>query len=377
MGGGLVMQLAGETDGVRATICISNAPVRLQPDQPRNVLALVADRDMPGLRDATVRVMADSTAGAVIQSDQEAGSIAAGTARRLTVVDRANHLTVIYSAQTIREIQEWLGRSFALKSLPQPSRWTLWVGIFYAGVFLLFIPIAALMGAVRQPREALSFDHHPGWRNNLLFLPAALLALLILRYWSPLSFIRIEAGAYLASFFLLTGLLRILIVRLTQTPEPGLDMDDLMPSILIGAAAFLFLYLTFGAFTHRSWLYMLEGAGRLRWFAVVFIGISPFFIEDEKVARSIQEDSSPMTGYFFSMGGKVIILAALLLAIYMPFFRAPRFLLSMSFPVLVLLFAVFQLFSVALYHYTRRTMATAVFNTLLFAWLLTACFVQV
>ncbi|HYK87187.1 MAG TPA: alpha/beta fold hydrolase [Acidobacteriota bacterium] len=377
MGGSLAMQLAMETDGIQATISISNPPSLLQRDRPRNFLAVVGERDVPGLQDATVRMLSEATAGAVSQSDQETGSIIDGTARRLIVVGQANHLGVLYNPRTLRGIQEWLGRTFSLKSLPEPPRWTLWVGLFYSGIFLLFIPVAALMGTVRQPRVVLSFEHQAGWRNNLLCLPAALLALLVLRYWSPLEFIRIEGGGYLASFFLLTGLFRIILVRLTQSPDPGLDLDDLTPSIMIGVAAFLFLYLTFGAMTHRSWLYLLESAGRLRWLAVVAVGISPFFFEDEKAARSVQEDSSPWGSYFYSLGGKVFILAALLLAIGSPFFRAPRFLLSVSFPFLVLLFAVFQLFSVALYHFTRRTMTTAVFNTLLFAWLLTAPFVQV
>ncbi len=377
MGGGLVMQLAAETGGIRATVSISNPPLRLQSDRPRNFFAVVGDRDMPGLRDVTVERMTQATAGAVSRSDQETGNIAEGTARRLLIVDGANHLGVLYSPQAIGEIQEWLGRSFGLSSPPAPSRWVLWVGLFYGGVIFLFIPVAALMGAVRQPREMLSFDQRAGWRNNMMCLPAALLALLVLRFWSPLGFIRIEAGSYLASFFLLTGLFRILLLRVTRTPDPGLDLDDLMASVLIGAGAFIFVYLTFGAATHRTWLYLLEGPYRLRWFAVVVVAISPFFIEDEKVARSLQEDSSPMASYFYSLGGKVFILAPLLLAIVSAVFRAPRFLLSMSFPLLVLVFVVIQLFSVALYHFTRRSMATAVFNTLVFAWLLTAPFVQV
>jgi pimeloyl-ACP methyl ester carboxylesterase len=376
MGGGLVMQLAVETEGIRATVDISSAPSQLRPRRPSNFLAIVGDRDLPGLRDSTLRMMSEATAGAVSRSNQETGSVTDGTARRLLVVEGANHLGVLYSLRTIREIQEWLGRCFGLRILPQPGRRMIWAGISYLGVFFLFIPLAALMGAIKQPREVLSFDHHAGWRNNLMCLPAGLLALLVLRYWSPLSFIRIEAGAYIASFFLLAGLFRIVLTRLTQIPDPTLDLDDLIPGVLLGFVSFLFLYLTCGAVAHRNWLYMLEGVGRLRWFAVVALGISPFFIEDEKVARSVQEDSSHIVSYFYSMEGKACILVVLLLPIVSPFFRAPRFLLTMGFPFLLVFFAVFQLLSVILYHFTRRVMVTAVFNTLVFAWLLTAPFVQ-
>lgn len=376
MGGGLVTQLACEKDGIRATVAISSAPAGLGSKRPLNFLAVVGGRDLPGLRDTTIRMMREATSGAFFQDGQEIGDIADGTARRLLIVGGANHLGVVYSLETIREIQEWLGRTFGLQSLPQPRQRMLWVGVSYVGVFFLFIPLAALVGAVQQPREVLSFDHRAGWRNNLMWIPAGLLALVILRYWSPLGFVRIEAGTYLASFFLLAGLIRILLTRLTQTPEPSLDLDNLMPGVLLGFVSFLFLYLTFGAIAHRNWLYMLESAGRLKWFAVVALGISPFFIEDEKIGRSVQEDNSVMTSYFYSMGGKVCILAVLLLPIVSPFFRAPRFLLSIGFPFLVVFFTIFQLLSVALYHFTRRTMATAVFNTLLFAWLLTAPFVQ-
>lgn len=377
MGGGLVTQLAMNTDGIRATVVISSAPPLLQTMRPANFLALVGDRDLPGLRDSVSRMMLEATAGAVSRSGQESGDVAGGTARRLLVVDDANHLTILYNLQTIREIQEWLGRTFGLRSLPQPSQRMMWVGVSYLGVFFLFIPLASLMGAVKQPRMALSFDQHAGWRNQLMCLVAGLLALLFLRYWSPLGFVRLEAGSYLASFFMLTGLIRIVLTRLTQTPDPALDLDDPLPSVLFGVVSFLFLYITFGAATHRNWLYMLEGSSRLPWFAVAALGISPFFIDDEKAARSVQEDNSPMVSYFYSMGGKACILACLLLPIVSPFFRAPRFLLTMSFPFLVVFFAVFQLFSVILYHYTRRVLATAVFNTLIFGWLLTAPFVQV
>jgi pimeloyl-ACP methyl ester carboxylesterase len=377
LGGSLATRLALETEDIRATVSISNPPVRLLPTRPRNFLSIVGDKDVPGLRDTTVEMMIKATGGAVAHSEQEAGSMTEGTARRLLIVDGATHLGVIYNQTTIRGIQEWLGRNFGIERLPEPSPWRLKLGVLYAGIFLMFIPLSALLGAVRQAREMLSFDHRADWRNNLICLLAALLAILILRFWSPLGFVPIEAGAYLASFFLLVGILRIVLTRVTQTPDPSLNAFDPAPSILFGVVAFLFLYLTFGAATHRNWLYMLEGAGRLRWFAVVVLGISPFFIEDEKIARSMQEDSSPMVSYFYSMAGKVCLLAVLLLAMVFPFFRAPRFLLTVSLPFLLLFFAIFQLCSVILYHFTRRVLTTAVFNTLVFAWLLTAAFVQV
>jgi hypothetical protein len=232
------------------------------------------------------------------------------------------------------------------------------------------------MGAVRQPREVLSFDPRAGWRNNLICLPSALFAVVVLRYWNPLGFVHIEAGSYLASFFFLAGLSRIVLIRLTQTPDPALDLDEVIPSLLTGFAAFLFVYLTFGAVTHRNCIYLLEDAGRLGWFAVVALGISPFFIEDEKISRSVQEHGSFMASYFYSLGGKVAVLAILLLSLVMPFFRAPRFLLTMAFPFLVIAFVVLQLFSAILYHFTRRALSTATFNILVFAWLLTAPFIR-
>jgi pimeloyl-ACP methyl ester carboxylesterase len=377
LGGSLVTQLALEVEDIRATVSISNPPVQLLPGRPRNFLAIVGERGLPGIKETTVGMMIEATGGAVAQSGQEVGSIAAGTARGLLVVDGATHMGIVYNQKTVRAIQDWLGRTFGIRTLPPPSPWRLRVGVFYAGIFLLFIPLSSLLGAVRQAREMLSFDHRAGWRNNLISLPAGLLAILILRYWSPLGFVPIEAGAYLASFFLLTAVLRIVLTRITQTPDPTLNCHDPGPSILFGVVAFLFLYLTFGAVTHRNWLYMLEGAGRIRWFAVVVLGLSPFFIEDEKIARSIQDDSTPMASYFYSMAGKVYILAVLMIAMAFPFFRAPRFLLTIGFPFLVLFFAVFQLLSVILYYFTRRVLTTAVFNTLVFAWLLTAAFVQV
>ncbi len=376
MGGGLVTQLAAEADGVRATVCISNAPSGLRADRPKNLLAMVGDRDLAGLQSLVERMVSDATGGAVSQDDQETGNFADGSARRLLVVEGASHLNILYNPQAIRAIQEWLGRSFDINTSPPDSRWTLWIGIFYSGSFLLFIPVAGLMGAVKPPREMLSFDQRAGWRGNLMVLPAGLIALVILRFWSPLGFVGIEAGSYLASFFLLTGLLRIVLTRVTRTPDPGLDLEELVPSLLFGFAGFLFLYLTFGAVTHRNLFYMLEGAERIRWFAVVALGISPFFIEDEKTQRSVQENHSLMATYFYSIGGKVCVLVAILLSITSPIFHAPRFLLSLAFPFLVVFFLVTQLLSLVLYHFTRRSMATAAFNTFLMAWFLTAPFVR-
>jgi len=137
------------------------------------------------------------------------------------------HVSVLFSPGVARMAQAWAGRVLKLSNSARlPSLLFLVGGLLgFVGILLLSGPFLREMAA-QAPEEAPASARHPGVMRFLVeVIAAAFLTVFVLREFVPLRTIGLFGGDYLASFFLVAGLLLILAhLRLAQSEfraEPG------------------------------------------------------------------------------------------------------------------------------------------------------------
>jgi alpha-beta hydrolase superfamily lysophospholipase len=145
-----------------------------------------------------------------------------------------SHVSVLFSPGAARLSQAWAARVLNMSNPAQlPTLLYLGGGVLgFVGILLLSGPFLREL-ATAAPEEAASDSQVPG---TLRFLAEMVLvsfvAIFVLRYLVPLRALRLFEGDYLASFFLLAG-----VVLLLLHPKLALRKLAAKPGALLGAAA--------------------------------------------------------------------------------------------------------------------------------------------
>jgi pimeloyl-ACP methyl ester carboxylesterase len=225
MGGAIAIRVGART-GVAGVIAISPAPMRVAhgvpadmlpytnpPALPPHTLAMSAAFEPLGIRELTREMIAED---------------AGGTSAYL-FVPRATHVSVLFDARVMRAAQDWAAKSLGLASSPVsiPSSAPLaGATLGLCGILLLAGPfVRETVGARNRPAANIPpesskvNDAAAGFsilRSLMEVALASLFAVIILRFWNPLSFVRMYNGGYFASFLLITGLSLLLVHRKTM-----------------------------------------------------------------------------------------------------------------------------------------------------------------
>jgi pimeloyl-ACP methyl ester carboxylesterase len=220
--GGATAVIVGAHTSVAAVIAISPAPMSLvlpsddPPPTPANTLAITAAWEPSAIHE-TAHHLADAAP--------------AGTGKFL-LIPGATHVSVLGDSRVARAAQEWDERVLHLApgaSLPSSRVYTGWLAGFI-GLLLLAGPfVRETLGPISFPKsvspkttEAVAAPEHavadsgagvPILRALLEIGGASALAVVFLRFWNPLRFIRIFQGDYFAAFLLLLGLVLLLLHR--------------------------------------------------------------------------------------------------------------------------------------------------------------------
>jgi len=152
-----------------------------------------------------------------------------------------SHVSVLFSPGAAKISQTWAARVLNLSNPAQlPSLVYLGGGVLgFLGILLLSGPFLRELAAA-APEEAAGDPRLPGTLRFLAELVlVSVLAILLLRYFIPLRVLRLFEGDYLASFFLLTGAILLLV-------HPRLALKKLAAkpvAVLSAAAGALILHL--------------------------------------------------------------------------------------------------------------------------------------
>ena len=384
MGASAVARYGSEHGDVPATIAISlgnfGAQLPKDPAKPRNLLVMVGANEFAGF-------IQGSTAGLTIaypkgKAGETYGDFANGTARRLALVPGVEHISILFSADTYREMLRWLDAAFGVAALDRPLLFDsrmMWVLLFYAASAIAFLPLAQWIIA-RFKFESKDDEEKPavaGTRIILMSVMAAVLAMMVLRLnWLPYRWVPLTVGNYVGAFFLLCGVINgaYLWAQQRYTPlatkagitfQPA-SLKPLIPILLLTAYALI----TLGIPMHLAWNNFAL-VGDRAWIAVVLFAccLAFFWADEALVARHSRR---ARLGLYAAT--KIIVIVALLIAVF--FLGAPGFLLLLL-PVMVVLFIWFGLYSHWLYGLTRTPWAGALLNAAALAWVISSTFALV
>jgi dienelactone hydrolase len=383
MGASAVARYGSEHPDVPVTIALSLGNFGRQlpndPSRPRNLLIQVGANEFAGFIQGSAGGLTSAYPDGV--AGETYGDFANDTARRLVLVPGVEHITILFSHDTYREMLRWLDAAFGVAPPDRPLQFDSrmgWVLLFYLASAIAFLPLAKeVLNAFKfEASEDPSKPAVTGARVILMTIMAAVLAVMVLRLdWLPYRSVPLTVGNYVGAFFLLHGVIigAYLWAQQRYTPvakaaitfQPA-SLKPLIPVLLLTAYALV----TFGVPAHLAWN-NFGLAGDRAWIAVIlFICCFAFFWADE--AMVARPSRRARLGLYAIT--KVIVLVALMIAVF--FLGAPGFLLLLL-PVMVVLFIWFGLYSHWLYGMTRAPWAGALLNAAVFAWVISATFALV
>jgi pimeloyl-ACP methyl ester carboxylesterase len=386
MGGAIALRIA---DKFRPAGVIAISPAPMQPAHgatPENLLF----HGLPKLVPNTRLIVGQFEPAAIIDNAADLAASAHDNSIVFSVAPWNSHVSVLFSPTVARESQAWASRVLALPQTPTPPlppRTNLLAAVLgILGIILVAGPfIRDVVG--KQPQPDLDSAHaSPWWRGALEMFVIPMLAVLALRHFTPLRFLHLFEGDYLASFFLLVGVALLLIhFRATRrqlalakyvTPPPSANPELKPPStdstqitprttlgLLVGSAiAALLLH-----FLVTSWFELTATSAWLtlqRWerFPVFFLAAFCFLFAIELLAGPVQR---AVTRYIFWF--LLVLLAWHALAFSVLHLKSGEILLVLLFPYFALLFLLSGLGIQLVRRLTGSAAAAAIFGAILLA----------
>jgi pimeloyl-ACP methyl ester carboxylesterase len=290
--GGAIAVLVGAHIPVAGVVAISPAPMSAtrgiptfmvpfdnpQP-APANILAIAAAGDPPGIR-GTAQDLANSAAGAT---------------GKFISIPFATHVSELGDARVARAVQQWDERTLDLSPgahVPSSRSFIGWLAGF-VGLLLLagpFIretvsPVFPKPGLPTKtdtvaPPEQTAAEKGAGvpiYRALGEVAAASIVAVLVLRFWNPLRFLRVFQGDYFAAFLLLVGVVLLLLHRSAIAEATRVRVRTLLAASF---AAIILHVLVMGWFTLTVTEAWLTAARWLR-FPVFLAAVLPYHVAEE------------------------------------------------------------------------------------------------
>jgi len=371
----ILVRYAQSDARVAATAAISMFAPTVDSTTPPNLLAVAGALEGRLIAEARrVVAMSADPDSASVEPFVTYGDPTEGTARRLAIAPRVEHIGVLYSATMLEDTADWMDRTFG-RDVPDPlpnraHGRGLWILALMTAVFLLARPLAeglprvaaAPLGAGADRRRALLVSGVPAVLTPLLLWPI------------PTGFLPVVVGDYLAVHFFTCGALSALLLWWTGgRPGPGriVEAAGLVEGgggrVLIAAGAMVAFFLLGVAWPlDRFFTSFVPAAERLPLLGAVLVGTIPYFLADECLTRGQGAGRGvyPLTKLLFllSLGGAVAL-----------DFEGLFFLILIV-PIMLAFFVVHGLFSRWVYRRTNSPLVAGLGNAVAFAWALAVTF---
>ncbi len=365
----ILVRHAQKNPRVMATVGVSTFAPTIDASTPPNLLLIVGA--LEGRLKEEGRRLVSLSAG--IQPDSVSpfvtyGAHATGTARRLAVAPRVEHVGVLYSPTTLDETHSWLDATFNRNSvdfLPgRAERRGLWILLLMAAVFFLARPMAALLPTIVDPPGGANAP----WPRLLLVAGIPALATPLVLRPIPTGFLPVVVGDYLAVHFFTFGALTAMLLWWTGE-RPGINkvLEDAglkgpgSLRVVIGAAGIVLFFLVLIALPlDRFFSSFFPAPERLPLMLAVLAGTLPYFLADEWLTRGTEARRG---AYALT---KALFLVSLGLAVALD--AQSLFFLLIIFPVILAFFFVHGLFSRWTFRSTGSPVVAGLGNAVAFAW---------
>jgi pimeloyl-ACP methyl ester carboxylesterase len=361
MASDIVIRYAETAPEVGATIAVSMFSPMVTAAAPANLLVIVGDWEGMLKREA-LRAVALTSAPAPPAAGVTYGNPAAGTGRRAAFSPQTEHVSVLFSRDSMREALDWLDRSFGTVRTQPPwlDHRGPWILLLVGGVVMLARPLAALLPRLAVP----ALGAGRSWRDlRLPLLLPPVVTPLLLRVL-PTHFLPVLVGDYLAMHFALYGLSTIICTTAAKptarpagaVPTPGGVSGFALACTSMAVVAFGFLALVWPI--DRYFTSFIPGPQRFVLILAMLVGTTIFFLSDEWLTRA-----GPRGAYAVS---KVLFLISLALAVALDPYRL--FFLVIIIPEILLFFFIYGLFSVWTYRRTGHPFVAGIASAVAFAW---------
>jgi dienelactone hydrolase len=352
MGAGAVLDFATRDAGIDAAVLISGGWRIDGPYRPPNALFLVAEGDPAGVRDRAALLVARLGEVERAEVGRAYGSFASGTAVRLAVVPGADHLSIVWRGDAVREMVAWLDGSFGIDRPPSEAAADARVpalvamALAFAGVLPGLGLLVAWLAGRRDPLPAVRRGR--GFAALALTLIAAMP---LLATATPAEIVSAEVLDSVVAIFALAGVGLLLWIRWREPGLLGWVLRE--PSAPLLAAAFgvfavFSLMSPFGVALHRVTL----TPERMLVFAMAAAGLLPLSLGFACVVRR-----GPALGaLLLGLAGRALIV--LLLGAGIATGILP-FVLVLMLPILCFAFALMELLAFFVYEGSRNLLAIA------------------
>jgi pimeloyl-ACP methyl ester carboxylesterase len=372
--------------------------------EPRNLLVLTGQFDLPGINDTARSLMAYGcgVAPTVVTDSYACGSAPLAERRRL-VISGLDHISIVTAASTHAATIQWLHQTVDARIGATPIHADdrlHWLILAFLSAALALLPLLSLgsyalqlapsrvagrLDVMQAQDTSTTAQNSPGLRWAMLGACCAALAsgVLLLRlylptgFWSPESFpfafLRQMVSADVAVFFLITGLVLLALLvgwpalrRAVAWPE----RNTALTQILLAAALVLFLYATNGVLSSFAWESVVLGPDRL-WRAAVYAAMLLPFLLGMRAVVVASAGGRWSVAAGLDLGVTLSILAALGASIALNFARLSY--LGILLPVIALVMVAFiPIATWAVRVMPRPTLLLAIMQALLLGWALAA-----
>lgn len=358
MASDIVVRYAKQDNRVAATVAISMFSPAVSNVEPKNLLVIAGDWEQ-FLKTEAMRVLAMVTANPEVAKTY--GSFADGSARRVVFSDNTEHISVLYSTETMLETVHWLNQFFHLDKVTYIDDRGFILCWLFIGIVLLAWPLSKLLPKVSVPPCGASLT----WKKLLPIacIPALVTPILLISF--PPDFLSLLVGGYLAVHFAVYGLITMLCLWFAQKKSVETSVNIRNAAI----STVLVIFYTSGVTGYAidtTFTSFSISANRFPLMLAMLIGTLSYFIADEWLIRG---PSTPPAAGILTKGCFLLSLGiAVALSLEELFF-----LLIIS-VVILLYFIVYGLFNRWTYRATGHPLIGAVASAFAFAWALTAVF---
>jgi dienelactone hydrolase len=308
MGAGAALDFATRDSGIDGAVLISGGRRLDGPYRPPNALFLVAEGDPPAIRERAAELVARLAGVPSAEPGRPTGSFAAGTAVELSVVPGANHLSIVWRADSVREIVAWLDAIFGVERAaggpPRDPR--IPALALMALAFVGVLPGLGLLVGWLAPHDA---ERAPGSRARALGLVAlALVATMpLLATGTPAEIVSAEVLDSVVAQLALAGVGLLLWLRWRAPGTTSSLLRDplrVLPAVAVGLLAVFTLTQVFGVAVHRSTL----SPERMAVFAMAAAGLLPFSLAFQALLRR----GPPLRAALSALAGRAVVALVLL-----------------------------------------------------------------
>lgn len=365
----VVRQAVQDPDAYAATVVISMYSPVVTAEAPHNLLVIVGGLEPWVHHEESERVVGLVTPDGTAEEGVTFGDFADGSARKWVIAPGVEHIGVLYSRDGMRASVDWLNKAYGRADVPvdvAASRGP-WILTLLLAVVVLAWPLSALLPRVAETPVGAALP----WRRlkPVAIWPPILTPLLL---WPvPKDWLPVLVGDYLLLHFGLYGLLTgvgLWWVRRRWPDEkpPVHSPTDWRRLVLATLAMTAFVMIGLGVPIELFVSSFVPTLERLLLVPVMMVGTLPFFMVDEWVTRG---PTRARGGYAVT---KALFLLSLVPAIILNLHQL--FFLIILYPVIVLYFIMFGMFSAWSWRRTHHPWVAAITSAFVFAWCVAVTF---